>query len=76
MTNKYHEAYSRAQENLENSNETPVGWPKGLRDKTQLRELHLNDKDKEYDNQYDIGRQIQLAIHLKEEEKQLKELKE
>ena len=26
-------------------------------------------------NRYDIGRQAQLAIHLKEEEKQLKELK-
>ena len=36
MTNKYHEAYSRAQENLENPDETPVGRPKGLRDKTQL----------------------------------------
>ena len=41
----------------------PVGWPKGLRDKIQVRGLHLNDKDKEYDNQYDIGRQVQLAIH-------------
>ena len=36
MTNKYHEAYSQAQENLENPDETPVGQPKGLRDETQL----------------------------------------
>ena len=76
MANKHHEAYSRAQENLENPDGMPVGWPKAVRDKIQVRGLHLNDKDKEYDNQYDIRRQVQLAIHLKEEEKQLKELKE
>ena len=34
------------------------------------------DKDTGSDKQYDIDRQIQLAIHLKEEEKQLEELKE
>ena len=75
MANKYHEAYLQAQENLENPDETPVGWPKRLRDKIQIRELHFTDKDKEGDNQYDIGRQAQLAIHLKEGEKQLEELK-
>ena len=37
-------------------------------------ELHFNNKEKEYDNKYDIDRQVQLAIHLKE--KQLEELKE
>ena len=36
MANKYHEAYLRAQENLENPDETPVGWPKRLRDKIQV----------------------------------------
>ena len=36
MANKHHEAYSWAQENLENPDETPVGWPKGLRDKIQV----------------------------------------
>ena len=36
MANKYHEAYLRAQENLENPDETPVGWPKRLRDKIQI----------------------------------------
>ena len=75
MANKYHEAYSRAQENLENPDETPVGRPKRLRDKIQIRELHFTDKDKEGDNQYDIGRQVQLAIHLEEGEKQLEELR-
>ena len=38
--------------------------------------MHLTDKDKEYEDQYGISRQVQLAIHLKEGEKQLKELKE
>ena len=37
-------------------------------------ELHFNNKEKKYDNKYDIDRQVQLAIHLKE--KQLEELKE
>ena len=36
MANKYHEAYLRAQENLENPDETPVGRPKRLRDKIQI----------------------------------------
>ena len=75
MANKYHEAYLQAQENLENPDETPVGRPKRLRDKIQIRELHFTYKDKEGDNQYDIGRHAQLAIHLEEGEKQLEELK-
>ena len=29
-------AYSRAQENLENPDEMPAGWPKGVRDKIQV----------------------------------------
>ena len=37
-------------------------------------ELRFNNKEKKYDNKYDIDRQVQLAIHLKE--KQLEELKE
>ena len=37
-------------------------------------ELRFNNKEKEYDNKYDIDRQVQLVIHLKE--KQLEELKE
>ena len=37
-------------------------------------ELCFNNKEKEYDNKYDIDRQVQLTIHLKE--KQLEELKE
>ena len=45
-------------------------------DKIQVRELRFNDKEKEYDSQYDIDRQVQLGIHLKEEEKQLEELKQ
>ena len=37
-------------------------------------ELRFNNKEKKCDNKYDIDRQVQLAIHLKE--KQLEELKE
>ena len=47
-----------------------------MRDKIQVQELRFNNKEKEYDSQYDIDRQVQLGIHLKEEEKQLEELKE
>ena len=37
--------------------------------------MHFNDKEKEInDNQYDVDRQVQLAIYLKEGEKQLGEL--
>ena len=39
--------------------------------------MRFDDKEKENnDNQYDIDRQAQLAIYLKEGEKQLGELKE
>ena len=39
--------------------------------------MRFDDKEKENtDNQYDIDRQAQLAIYLKEGEKQLGELRE
>ena len=77
IANKYQEACLRGQENQENSGETPTEWHKRLRGKKQVRELCFNDKEKENnDNQYDIDRQAQLAIYLKEGEKQLGELKE
>ena len=39
--------------------------------------MHFDDKEKEKDdNQYDRDRQVQLAIYLKEGEKQLEKLKE
>ena len=39
--------------------------------------MRFDDKEKEInDNQYDVDRQAQLAIYLKEGEKQLGELKE
>ena len=67
----------RSQENQANSRETPTEWYKGLKGKKQVRELRFDDKEKEInDNQYDVDRQAQLAIHLKEGEKQLGELKE
>ena len=31
-------------------------------------ELRCNNKEKEYDNKYDIDRQVQLVIHLKEKQ--------
>ena len=77
IANKYQEACLRGQENRENSGETPTEWHKRLKGKKQVRELRFNEKEKENnDNQYDIDRQAQLAIYLKEGEKQLGELKE
>ena len=39
--------------------------------------MRFDDKEKEInDNQYDVDRQAQLAVYLKEGEKQLGELKE
>ena len=77
IANKYQEACLRSQENQENSRETPKEWHKKLKGKKQVWELHFNDEEKEInDNQYDVDRQAQLAIYLKEGEKQLGELKE
>ena len=77
IANKYQEAYLRGPENQENSGGTPAEWHKRLRDKRQVQELHFDDKEKKNnDNQYDIDRQAQLAIYLKEGKKQLEELKE
>ena len=77
IANKYQEAYLWGQENRENSGETLAGWHKRLRDKRQVQELCFDEKEKKNnDNQYDMDRQAQLAIYLKEGEKQLWELKE
>ena len=77
IANKYQEAYLRGQEKRENSGETSVEWLKRLKDQKQVQELRFDDKEKEKnDNQYDRDRQAQLAIYLKEGEKQLGELKE
>ena len=46
IANKYQEAYSRGQENQENSGETQAGWHKRLRDKRQVQELCFDDKEK------------------------------
>ena len=77
IANKYQEACWQSQENRENSRETPTEWHKRLKGKKQVRELRFDDKEEEInDNQYDVDRQTQLAIYLKEGEKQLGELKE
>ena len=77
IANKYQEACLRSQENRENSGEIPTEWHKRQKGKKQVWELRFDDKEKEInDNQYDIDRQAQLAIYLKEGEKQLGELKE
>ena len=77
IANQYQEARLRSQENRENLRETITEWHKRLKGKKQVRELRFDDKEKEInDNQYDVDRQVQLAIYLKEGEKQLGELKE
>ena len=71
IANKYQETCLRSQENRENSRETLTEWHKRLKGKKQVRELRFDDIEKEVnDNQYNIDRQAQLAIYLKEGDKQ------
>ena len=79
MAAKQKELYLRSQIDPDDTGDTPSGEPKRIRDKIQAKELNFeneNNREKVSNKQAEIDRQIQLAMQIREEEEQIKRIKE